>query len=233
MEWASREGGRKNRAARDRRDGQVGSTTMRTIALIGLALVAGCASRGAVERLPAAGFVQASEGPGPDYVVGPLDQVSIFVWRNPELSTTVVVRPDGRITVPLIDDLPATGQTPTQLAKQIEERLSKYIQTPIVSVIVGGFNGPFAQQVRVVGQASKPMAIPYRANMTLLDVMVAVGGLTENAAGNRARLVRFDRTDSRQHEYGLKISSLMEDGKASANVRIEPGDVIIIPESFF
>ena len=206
----------------------------RATGLLATALLAGCAlHQEPVERLPAATFVSAQEGPGPDYIVGPLDQLSIFVWRNPELSTTVSVRPDGRITVPLIDDLPATGQTPTQLAKQIEDKLSKYIQNPIVSVIVGNFNGPFAQQVRVVGQASKPAAIPYRANMTLLDVMVAVGGLTEYAAGNRARLVRFDRADHKQHEYGLKISSLMEDGKTSANVRIEPGDVIIIPESYF
>ena len=206
---------------------------MRMIGALCIVLLAGCAQSGRVERLAPAGFVQASEGPGADYVVGPLDQLSIFVWRNPELSTSVAVRPDGRITVPLIDDLPATGRTPTQLARQIEDKLSKYIQNPIVSVIVAGFNGPFAQQVRVVGQAAKPMAIPYRANMTLLDVMVAVGGLTEFAAGNRARLVRFDRADQKQHEYGLKISSLMEDGKTAANVRIEPGDVIIIPESFF
>lgn len=206
----------------------------RVIGLLGLTVLGGCATvHGPVEQLPAATFVSAEEGPGANYIVGPLDQLSIFVWRNPELSTSVSVRPDGRITVPLIDDLPATGQTPTQLARQIEDKLSKYIQNPIVSVIVNNFNGPFAQQVRVVGQAAKPAAIPYRANMTLLDVMVAVGGLTDSAAGNRARLVRYDRKDNKQHEYGLKITSLMEDGKSSANVRIEPGDVIIIPESFF
>ncbi len=210
------------------------ASRIKAIALIGAMLLGGCATvHGGTERLPPAAFASASEGPGADYIVGPLDQLSIFVWRNPELSTSVTVRPDGRLTVPLIDDLPATGQTPTQLARTIEERLSKYIQNPIVSVIVAGFNGPYAQQVRIVGQATRPAAIPYRANMTLLDAMVAVGGLTEYAAGNRARLVRFDRKDNRQHEYALKITSLMEDGRASANVRIEPGDVIIIPESFF
>lgn len=208
------------------------ASRIKAVALIGAALLGGCSMRGR-EQLPAATFVSPAEGPGADYIVGPLDQLSIFVWRNPELSTTVAVRPDGRITVPLIDDLPATGQTPTQLSRAIEDKLSKYIQNPIVSVIVGGFNGPYAQQVRVVGQATRPAAIPYRANMTLLDVMVAVGGLTEYAAGNRARLVRFDRKDQHQHEYSLKIASLMEDGRSSANVRIEPGDVIIIPESFF
>lgn len=192
-----------------------------------------CGGGGAVEKLPAAQFVSAAEGPGQDYLIGPLDQLQIFVWRNPELTTTVSVRPDGRITLPLIEDLPTTGRTPTQLANEIEAKLSEYIQNPIVSVIVNNFNGPFAQQVRVVGQATKPAAIPYRANMTLLDVMIAVGGLNEYAAGNRARLIRFDKATGKQTEYRLKIESLLEDGKTSANVRIEPGDVIIIPESFF
>jgi polysaccharide biosynthesis/export protein len=156
-----------------------------------------------------------------------------FVSRNPELSTSVTVRPDGRITIPLIDDLAATGQSPTQLAKAIEEKLAVYIQNPIVSVIVGGFNGPFAQQVRIVGQATRPAAIPYRANMTLLDAMIVVGGLTEFAAGDRARLIRFDKATGKQREYRVKIESLIEDGKTKANVRLEPGDVVIIPESFF
>ncbi len=196
------------------------------------ALLSGCGST-VNNSLPPAAFVSPEDGPGADYVVGPLDSLNIFVWRNPELTTTVTVRPDGRITVPLISDLPAAGQTPTQLSKSIEEKLSGYIQNPIVSVIVTNFNGPLSQQIRVVGQAAKPSAIPYRANMTLLDVMIAVGGLTEYAAGDRARLVRFDKANNSQKEYGLKIESLLEDGKTSANVRIEPGDVIIIPESFF
>jgi len=125
----------------------------------------------------------------------------------------------------------ATGRTPTQLARAIEKELSKYIQSPIVTVIVTGFQGPLAQQVRVVGEAAQPQAIAYRANMTLLDVMIAVGGLTEFAAGNSARLVRTE--NGRQREYGLRISDLLKDGDASANVSILPGDVIIVPESFF
>jgi polysaccharide export outer membrane protein len=198
-------------------------------------LVAGCASGDAGTRgsLPAASFVPVEEGPGASYVIGPLDQLQIFVWRNPELSTNVTVRPDGRITVPLIEDLAATGKTPTQLGDDIEKALATYIQSPIVSVIVANFNGPFAQQVRIVGQAAKPAALPYRANMTLLDAMIAVGGLTEFAAGDRARLVRFDKATGQQREYRVRIESLLEDGKTSANVRLEPGDVIIIPESFF
>lgn len=196
------------------------------------ALLSGCAS-GADGELPAAAFVPVEEGPSANYVIGPMDQLQVFVWRNPELSTNVTVRPDGRITVPLIEDLAATGKTPTALADDIEKSLATYIQNPIVSVIVGGFNGPFAQQVRIVGEATKPAAIPYRANMTVLDAMIAVGGLTEYAAGNRATLIRYDRASGKQREYRVKLESLLEDGKTSANVRLEPGDVIIIPESFF
>ena len=197
------------------------------------ALLSGCASGGADGELPKAAFVPAEEGPGANYIIGPLDQLQIFVWRNPELSTNVSVRPDGRITVPLIEDLAATGKTPTQLADDIEKQLAAYIQNPIVSIIVANFNGPFAQQVRIVGQATKPAALPYRANMTLLDAMIAVGGLTEFAAGDRATLIRFDKATGQQREYRVKLESLLEDGKTSANVKLEPGDVIIIPESFF
>lgn len=204
----------------------------RFLALTGLILLAACAQR-ATQSLPPAAFVSPAEGPGADYIIGPLDGLNIFVWRNPELTTSVTVRPDGRITVPLIQDLAATGKTPTQLAKDIEQELNKYIQNPIVSVIVTGFTGPFAQQVRVVGQATNPAAIPYRANMTLLDVMVTVGGLTDFAAGNRARLVRYDRASGTQKEFRVRLESLIKDGDTRANVRIEPGDVIIIPESFF
>lgn len=202
------------------------------VTTVTLGLIAACGSTPS-GKLPSAQFVSPNEGPGPDYIIGPQDGLQIFVWRNPELSTTVTVRPDGRISVPLIEDLAATGQTPTQLARSIEERLKVYIQNPIVTVIVGTFQGPFAQQVRVVGEAANPQAIPYRANMTLLDVMIAVGGTTEFASGNRARLVRFDNATGRQNEYKVRIDSLLKDGDISANVRIEPGDVIIIPESFF
>lgn len=205
------------------------SKVRRCVAFVALTvLMTACASH---EQLPSAAFVSANEGPGPDYIIGPLDSVNIFVWRNQEVSSTVTVRPDGRISVPLIEDLPATGRTPTQLARDIEEKLSVYIRNPIVTVIVGGFTGPFAQQVRVVGEATSPAAIPFRANMTLLDVMISVGGLTDFAAGNRASLIRND--NGAQQQYTIRISDLIKDGDISANVRIFPGDVIIIPESIF
>lgn len=200
------------------------------IILIAVLVLASCGNSNS-NRLPSAQFVPVEEGPGPHYVVGPLDNLEIFVWRNPELTTSVTVRPDGRFSVPLIDDMTATGRTPTQLARDIEKKLSEYIQSPIVTVIVSGFQGPFAQQVRVVGSATSPQAIPYRANMTLLDVMITVGGVTEFAAGNNATLARIE--NGSQREYGIRIDDLIRNGDVSANVKINPGDVIIIPESFF
>ena len=183
--------------------------------------------------LPPAAFVAGQEQPGEEYVIGPLDQLNIFVWRNPELSSKVQVRPDGRITTPLISDMPAVGKTPRMLADDMKIALGEYIKDPIVSVIVENFSGTFSQQVRIVGATEKPAAIPYRANMTLLDAMISVGGLNQYAAGNRAKLVRYDRNTGRQVEYNIKLSKLLKDGDSSANVRLEPGDVIIIPESMF
>lgn len=201
-----------------------------SIILVCAVVLASCGTSNK-NSLPSAQFVPAEEGPGPQYIVGPLDSLQIFVWRNPELTTSVTIRPDGRFSVPLIDDMTATGRTPTQLARDIEKKLSEYIQSPIVTVIVSGFQGPFAQQVRVVGSATSPQAIAFRANMTLLDVMITVGGVTEFAAGNRATLARIE--GGVQREYGLRIDDLIRDGDVSANVKIHPGDVIIIPESFF
>lgn len=188
--------------------------------------VAGCTS---YEALPPA--TPKVEGPGPEYIIGPLDNLNIFVWRNPDVSISVPVRPDGRISTPLIEDLTAAGKTPTQLARDVEGELAKFIQDPIVTVIVTGFTGPFARQVRVVGQATRPQAIPYRDNMTLLDVMVAVGGITEFAAGNRASIVRTVNTEQKQ--YRVRVSDLVKDGDVSANVQMLPGDILIIPESWF
>ncbi len=205
--------------------------------LLGVSLAAltlsGCAgSRGGAE-LPPASFVAMQEGPGEEYVIGPLDQLNVFVWRNPELSAKVQVRPDGRITTPLITDMPAVGKTPTMLAQDIKLALSEYIRDPLVSVIVDNFAGTYSQQVRVVGATEKPASIPFRANMTLLDAMIAVGGLSEFASGNKARLIRFDRITGRQREYALRIGNLLKRGDTTANVRLQPGDVIIIPESAF
>ena len=198
------------------------------------ALLSGCAANERVGRsLPAAGFVGATEQVSENYIIGALDEITVFVWRNPELGARVQVRPDGRITTPLIADLTAVGKTPAQLAEDIRVVLARYIQDPLVSVMVDRPQGTFSQQVRIVGATERPAAIPYRANMTLLDAMIAVGGLSEFAAGDRARLIRFDRASGRQREYDLRIASLLRRGDVRANVRLEPGDVIIIPESMF
>lgn len=202
-------------------------------AILAALALGGCASGGAGPQLPAASFVSLEEKPGEEYVIGPLDELTIFVWRNPELGAKVQVRPDGRITTPLIADLPAVGKTPAMLAEDIKVALGKYIESPLVSVIVDDFSGTYSQQVRIVGATEKPASLPYRANMTLLDAMIAVGGLSEFAAGNRARLVRFNKTTGKQQEYALKIGRLLKQGDTSANVRLAPGDVIIIPESAF
>ncbi|RIA45595.1 polysaccharide export outer membrane protein [Hephaestia caeni] len=207
------------------------SRTVAAPAALALAL-AGCAGSDR-PQLPPATFVAQQQAPGEQYIIGPLDKLNIFVWRNPELSSQVQVRPDGRITTPLVSDMPAVGKTPAMLADDMKIALSQYIQDPIVSVIVENFSGTFSQQIRIVGATEKPAALPYRANMTLLDAMIAVGGLSEFAAGNRARLVRFDRTTGKQKEYALKLSDLLKNGNTRANVRLEPGDVIIIPESMF
>ena len=207
-----------------------------------LALVLGCAAStltacgggaGGRPELPAASYVASKEQPGEEYVIGPLDQLNIFVWRNPELSSKVQVRPDGRITTPLVSDMPAVGKTPAVLAADMKKALAEYIKDPIVSVIVENFSGTYSQQVRIVGATEKPASIPYRANMTLLDAMIAVGGLSQYAAGNKAKLVRYDRGTGKSQEYQLQIAKLLKRGDSSANVKLEPGDVIIIPESMF
>jgi polysaccharide biosynthesis/export protein len=169
--------------------------------------------------------------PSPDYFIGPLDTLTIFVWRNPDLSQNVPVRPDGRISIPLVQDLPAAGKTPTQLASDIETQLKKFVQDPIVTVIVTSFNGPYSRQVRVVGEAAHPQAIAYRDNMTLLDVMIASGGLTLYAAGNRSTIVRT--VGDKETAFRVRIADLIKDGDVSANVQMLPGDVLIIPQSWF
>ena len=196
------------------------------------ALLSGC-SGGSRPELPPAGAVAAREAPSEEYVIGPMDQLNVFVWRNPELSAKVQVRPDGRITTPLINDMPAVGKTPAMLADDLKYALGEYIKDPIVSVIVENFSGTYSQQVRVVGATEKPASIPYRANMTALDAMIAVGGLSEFASGNRARLVRYDQQTGKQREYKIRLGDLLKNGDISANVRLEPGDVLIIPESMF
>jgi polysaccharide export outer membrane protein len=164
------------------------------------------------------------------YVIGPLDLVNVIVWRNPELSMSVPVRPDGRITMPLVEDLEALGRSPSVLARDVEKALSKYIRDPVVSVVVTSFQGPYSEQVRIIGEAAKPQSLSYRQNMTILDVMIQVGGLTDFAAGNRAVLVRGAEQGK---QYSVRLSDLVKRGDISANVDVKPGDVLIIPQSWF
>lgn len=165
------------------------------------------------------------------YLLGPGDSVNVFVWGNPEVSGTFPIRPDGKMTMNLAEDLQASGKTPTQLARDIEKILGRYIQDPIVTVSVGGGIGPYSQQIRVLGQAVKPQALNYRENMSLVDVMIAVGGITDFAAGNRASILRV--VDGKPQQYGVRLEDLLMGGDVSANVDMRPGDVLIIPESWF
>jgi len=167
----------------------------------------------------------------PNYVIGARDELNIFVWQNPDLSTTVPVRPDGKISTPLIGDVQAAELTPQTLAADISKKLEKYIVDPVVTVSVTRFAGPYSQQVRIVGQAVQPMAIAFNDRMTLLDAMIAVGGMTEFAAGNRSVIVRVE--DGEEKSYTVRLDDLLLDGDVSANVPLLPGDIIIIPESWF
>lgn len=194
---------------------------VRFLALAAVAgVLAGCAS-----SFPAAPAAAADADY--NYVIGPGDSVNIVVWRNPELSTSVPVRPDGKITAPLVEDLPAMGKDSSTLARDIEKHLSKFIRDPVVTVIVTGFVGPYSEQIRVVGEAANPQTLAYKQKMTLLDVMIAVGGLTEFAAGNRASIVRPDG------QYRVRLEDLVKDGDIGANVAMQPGDILIIPEAWF
>lgn len=165
------------------------------------------------------------------YLIGAGDVLNIFVWRNPEVSGSFTVRPDGMITTSLVEDIKVSGKTPTELARSIEEILATYLRDPIVTVTVNSFIGPFSEQVRVIGEAAEPQAINYTQHMTLLDVMIQVGGLTEFADGNNAVLVRMEAGQQRQ--YGIMIDELLKDGDISANIDMLPGDIIIIPEAWF
>jgi len=197
------------------------------LALLGAALLgSGCSTTPKHPPVPSMALDQ-----GPDYLIGPGDSVNIFVWRHPELSSSVAVRPDGKITTPLVEDVPATGRTPTQLARDMEEILATYVRDPIVTVFVSGFSGPFDQQIRIIGQATNPQAINYSEHMTLLDVMIAVGGLTEFAAGNRTVIIR--EVDGEPQQFTARLDDLVKRGDISANAPVYPGDIMIVPESWF
>ncbi len=202
--------------------------SMKWLALAAVALSAlvlgGCAStKGDLNTLETAAT--------PDYLIGPGDSVNIIVWRNPEVSMSVPVRPDGKITTPLVEDLPASGKTSTELARDIEKALAKYIQQPVVTVIVTGFVGTYGEQIRVIGQAARPQALPYRRDMSLMDVLIAVGGVTEFASGNKASIIR--NVDGKLQKMPVRLNDLIKQGDISANVNMRPGDVLVIPESFF
>jgi polysaccharide biosynthesis/export protein len=167
-----------------------------------------------------------------EYVVGPGDMLQITVWHNADLSTAVPVRPDGRISTPLVSDLVAAGRTPEQLSREIETRLKKYVSDPIVTVIVTSFVGPYNRQIRIVGEATNPKGVPYQSHMTALDAMIASGGLTPYAAGNRAKIVR-PQLDGKSVEIPVRLDDLLKDGDLAANVELQPGDIIIIPQTFF
>jgi len=190
---------------------------------IAAALLAGC-----TPSYPPAPKVAAT--PEYNYVIGPLDTVNIIVWRNPEISMSVPVRPDGKITTPLVEDLPALGKDSTTLARDIEKALAKYIRDPVVTVIVTNFSGPFDQTIRVIGEAARPQTLAYRQNMTLLDVMIAVGGLTDFADGNAASIFR---TAEGGKSYSVRLKDLVKRGDVAANVDVKPGDILIIPQSWF
>ncbi len=165
-----------------------------------------------------------------DYLIGPGDTVQVFVWRNPELTVTVPVRPDGKISTPLVEDMPAVGKTPTQLARDVEKVLSEYVRSPQVNIIVTQPASAFSQ-VKVIGQVLKPAAVPYREGMTVLDAVLAVGGLSNFAAGNRAHVVRMQ--DGKEVQIRVKLDALMNNGDMSQNLKLRPSDVLVVPESRF
>lgn len=195
-----------------------------------VALVAGCSN---TSSLPQA-TTRASLTTNVDdyqYLIGPGDSLTIFVWRNPEISGSFIVRPDGKVTTSLVEDIDVSGKTPSALAREIEQQLATYINNPRVTVSVNGFRGPLSEQVRVIGEATNPSAVNYTEHMTLLDLMIAVGGLTEFADGNSAKLVRV--VEGQQRTFDINIDDLIRNGDIRENVDMLPGDIIIIPEAWF
>src|SRR5438552_14959628 len=205
---------------------RVHRTFFRAITAAFVLIVTGC---GGAPPLPPA--PPAASLPSAEYRIGPGDSLNIFVWRNPELTVTVPVRPDGRVSIPLVEDVVAIGKTPTALAREYEQRLGKYIREPLVTVIVSGFVGPIPDQVRIIGEASQPRSLPYRADMTVLDAMIAVGGLTRYAAGNDSVIIRT--ANGVQTTYAVHLRDLIRDGDITSNVALQPGDILIIPQRLF
>ena len=197
--------------------------SLRLVALaLSVAAMAGCSSYPPAPAL-------ASDA-SYNYVIGPGDTVNIVVWRNPELTMSVPVRPDGKITTPLVEDLPALGKDATTLARDIEKTLSRFIREPVVTVVVTRFVGPYSEQIRVIGEAARQLTLPYKQKMTLLDVMIEAGGITDFADGNGATILR---TQEGNKQYRVRLADLIKDGDVTANVEMRPGDVLIIPQSWF
>ena len=191
------------------------------------ALLSACASLSQGQLPPAPASSGAADY---SYVIGPGDNLNIIVWRNPDLTLSVPVRPDGKVSAPLVDELVAQGKTSSELARDIEKKLATFVRDPVVTVIVTGFVGPYSEQIRVVGEAAKPQFLPYKQKMTLLDVMIAVGGLTDFADGNRATILRGSDGNK---QYSVRLKDLIRRGDVSANVEMRPGDILIIPQSLF
>jgi polysaccharide biosynthesis/export protein len=184
-----------------------------------------CSTLGSYPAAPSA-----VDAPSLRYKIGPLDTLNIVVWRNPELSSTITVRPDGFISTPLVEDMQAAGRNPSDLSRDIEKALAKYIRDPVVSIVVSNFQGVYSDQIRIVGEAAKPQAVAYRQNMTILDVMIQVGGLTDFADGNGAVLIRGAEGGK---QYSVRLKDLLRRGDISANVAVMPGDIVIVPQSWF
>ncbi len=197
----------------------------RAMSITAALILGGCGSIGGLPAAPQEALTADSV-----YKIGPLDTLNIVVWRNPDLSTNATVRPDGRLSLPLVDDIVASGRTPAELSREIEKALGKFIREPVVTVIASGFQGVPSEQIRIVGEAAKPQAVAFRQNMTLLDVMIQVGGLTDYADGNGAVLVRGSEQGK---QYSIRLKDLLKRGDISANVDIRPGDIIIVPQSWF
>ncbi len=195
------------------------------LAALAVLVLSACSSTGKFPPAPTK-----VEGKDYSYIIGPGDSLNIVVWRNPELSMSVPVRPDGKIAAPLVDELMAQGKNSVELARDVEKVLGKYVRDPIVTVMVSGFVGPYDQQIRIVGEAARPQALPFKNDMSLLDVMIAVGGLTDFADGNGASILR---TGEGNKQYSVRIKDLLKRGDISANVQMRPGDILIIPQSFF
>ncbi len=203
----------------------------RLASVVALALLAGCAGKSPPVIDPATAADAAAAAKPDVYVIGPGDQLNIFVYDSPQLSMAVPVRPDGRISTPLVPEMMAAGKTPSQLAQDLTERLKEFVKDPNVTVIVSGFVGPLNRQIRVIGEAAEPQAVPYRDHMTVLDLMIMTKGLTHYAAGNRAVIVRH--IGDKQETIHVHLDDLLKDGDIDQNVEMQPGDTLIIPQSWF